>query len=149
MIEADIDPTTIKLPRNDIQFGKVVTLTAIADLKSSDSDKFKTILSNVFIKPLFQFPAAYDNFIKAIGNNTELYEEWLNFQIQLYTDFGPYRETVVDGIKQAFRKIIANTPGGDGYVEHPVEEDKLSFKLLLAVRMFGKDLNFNQAVNDE
>lgn len=135
-------PLYEKVPRNDVQFGKFVILETLSDLEDSQDGVFKTILSSIFHKPLLTFPEAHEKFIASVADSADLFDSWINLQVQIYTDLGAHRQEVIRKTRELSREIIAGTPGGDSYVDYTGDHSR-SFEILLMIRMFGKDTKFN------
>lgn len=138
----EAEQSIIKIPLNDIQFGKFVILQTLTHIAESPDLVFKSKIAGVFRKPLLVFPEAHNNFIKGIGESPDLFDDWLNLQIQIHTDLGAFRNEIVDQAKKLFKAIILGTPGGDSYVDYSGDHQR-SFETLLLIRMFGKDNRFN------
>jgi len=121
---------------NDLLHLKVVINNALVDLQPREFPSLKIPLSGIFFVPLIRFGEAYDAFFKAVGEDGDAYDGWINFQMQVLTDLGASREKLIDDFENLLNTVISGTPGGEAATRH-ADHKAVSYLLLLATRVYG------------
>lgn len=102
-------------------------------------------MGSMFHKPLVVFDEAYKNFIETVAKSSELYDRWMNIQIQVYTELQDDQDAIPQ-FGEIFRTVLKGTEGADVAVFDPERFKDTSFVVALAFRVYLDAININGIV---
>lgn len=92
-------------------------------------------MGSMFHKPLLVFDEAYKNFIETVAKSPELYDRWLNIQMQVFTELQDDQDALSQ-FRDVFYKVLKGTEGGESFTIPPERFTDTSFAIALAFRVY-------------
>lgn len=86
-------------------------------------------------KPLVSFAEAYEAFIKKVALTSDLFDRWLNIQMQVYTELRDDQDAITQ-FADIYQKVLKGTEGGETGIIPPERFQDTSFIVALAFRVY-------------
>ena len=115
-------------------------LTILERLREDTREDIKVIISNLFVSPLVNFNDAYDYFAGSLGQSASASDRWRTIQVDLITEVGDGWPQLFDEFKSVYGQVMKDSPGGEIFIRHKTDWDRLSFTIALAIRIYGDTL---------
>lgn len=114
---------------------KTVIGRVYVDINRDSRKEIILPLAAMCTRPLIVFNEAYNSFITSVAETPDLFDRWLNIQIQVITELQDDQDAIPQ-FKELFVKILKETPGGQGAVHEEGMLDKSSYIIALAFRVY-------------
>jgi hypothetical protein len=100
-------------------------------------------MGELFRRPLIRFDEAYEDFVAQVTKSSDIFDRWLNIQLQVLTELGPDQEALQQ-LTNTFTQVLEGTPGGETATFDGTLFENKSFVIALAFRIYLDALVFKQ-----